>query len=348
MPFRQTVEFAMDALAASLARSPELFPHLFDPLAGTVTMLRLTRADYERASFLDRRFANPALPSRILPWAQLVRAVDEAGLRESCHFIFHIGHVGSTLLSRLLGRHPALFSLREPEILRTLAQMPQAETELAVFLKLWSRTFEPGARALVKATSFVSDLATGILARGYRPRALVMGVGPESYLATIFGAANSPMEAKALAPLRLARFHRRLSSIWRLEELGEGERVAMGWACEALALADAVQNAPQQVQILDFDRFLLEPQNALARAFAHFDVAIDDHRLAAILAGPDMRTYSKAPEFAYDAALRRAVLDEGRSLNAPEIRRGLLWLDHAARDFPQIRGALELFRANSP
>src|SRR5580700_1216637 len=165
------------ALADDLAASPELFPHALDLRSETVKLLSLSRADYERASFLDRRIAGTARPARSIPFRGLADAVEAASLHESCGFIFHIGHVGSTLLSRLLGRHPALFSLREPEILRTLARAtrePDDEPRLAIFLKLWSRTFDPRARALVKASSFVSGLAGKILARPYAPKAIAM------------------------------------------------------------------------------------------------------------------------------------------------------------------------------
>lgn len=337
----------MDLLASALAASPELFPHALDLRNGAVTLLRLSRTDYEQASFLDQRIAGAAKPARTLPFAQLAAAVDSAALRETCHFIFHIGHVGSTLLSRLIGRHPALFSVREPDILRTLAltQNPAvAAAHLPAFFKLWSRTYEPDARAVVKASSFVSDLAAQILARDYAPGALVMGVAAETYLATIFGGANAPMEAHALAPFRLARLRARLGCAWRLEDMSEGEIVALGWACEASALAAATAQSAGRVKVINFDRFLQRPQQHLHAAFAHFGIAVSKAEIARLLAGPDMHTYSKAQEHSYDAALRQSVLDEGRARFGVEIRRGLSWLDRAGQQYPQIANALFLFR----
>jgi len=336
----------MNALAIALAKSPELFPHALDLRSDMVSILRLTRADYESASFLDGRIAIPARPTRLLPWSLLAQAVGESNLHESCHFLFHIGHVGSTLLSRLLGKHPALFSLREPEILRTLARAtrePDNEPQLAVFLKLWSRTFDPHARVLLKASSFVSGHAGKLLARPYAPKAIAMGVAPESYLATIFGGANSPGEAAALAPFRLARLNRCLGCDWKPDDLSTGEVVAAGWACETLALAEAARQAGAQVQTLNFDRFLAQPDACLALAFEHLGVRAGSDEISAILAGPEMKSYSKAPEFSYDLATRRAELDEGRSRHASEIRHGLRWLDRVAREFPQLESALALF-----
>jgi hypothetical protein len=217
------------------------------------------------------------------------------------------------------------------------------EPHLPTFLALWSRTFDPAARALVKATSFASDLAGEILARPYAPRALAMWTAPETYLATIFGGANAPAEARALAPFRLARLERRLSCRWHLADLSEGEVIALGWACEACALAAAKEQAGERVLLFDFDTFLADPAPALERAFAHFAVKPERSQIAAILSGPEMRTYSKAPEYAYDSALRRAVLAEGRRLHADEMRRGILWLERTARDHKQLGRALAMF-----
>ncbi|HEY2445772.1 MAG TPA: hypothetical protein VGI20_08565 [Rhizomicrobium sp.] len=335
----------MNVLAESLAGSPALIPHSLDLDRLTITLLRLSRADYEAASFLDARIEDPARLIQQLTWAELASAVDQTDLSESCHFIFHIGHVGSTLLSRLLGKHPAILSLREPQILRTLAQATrqQRDAHLPAILKLLSRTFEPGARALVKTTSFVSEISAELLARSYAPRALVMGVAPETYLASIFGGANSPLEARMLARSRLTRLAARMGAAWTLAELGEGEVVALGWACEASALADAEQRATLRVQALDFDDFLADPQIALARVFAHFSIDVDACEIARVLSGPEMRTYSKAPQYAYDRELRRSVLDQGRRNHAREINRGLSWLDRAANELPQLRTALALF-----
>ena len=155
----------MDPLAASLANSPVLFPHALDLRRDVVTLVRLSRADYQNASFLDDRIARPG---RDLAWHQLARAVGEAGLGETCHFIFHIGHVGSTLLSRLLGKHPALFSLREPQILRTIAQILPLSHSASLMRGIW--VGEPWSAHLgdVAALAAIFVVCVAISARVFR------------------------------------------------------------------------------------------------------------------------------------------------------------------------------------
>ena len=53
-----------------------------------------------------------------------------------------------------------------------------------------------------------------------------------------------------------------------------------------------------------------------------------------------MTRYAKAPEHAYDADLRAAVLAEARQTAGAEIAKGMAWLERAAAEFPAIAAAL--------
>jgi hypothetical protein len=347
----------MTPLAESLARSPELFPQGLDLATDSLSFMRLSEADYAKASFLDDRILGPQTPIRRVPFAETASAVGETALHESCFFIFNIGHAGSTLVSRLLGAHSGIFALREPAILRVLAQAAsnrdnpkwtgeQFDHRLTILLKLWSRTFRTDQRALVKATSFASELASKILARPYAPKAIFMFVSPESYLATILGAENSPRETQMLAPLRLKRLNDRFRSNYAFESMSMGEIVAMSWACEMAALNAAAQIAGDRIHWLDFDAFLSNPRAALVACFEHLGVRALPDQIKVILAGPDMRRYSKAPEYDYDAQLRADVLNQARSQHGAEITRGLDWLEKSAGRYPTLTGLIGAGRAS--
>ena len=79
----------------------------------------------------------------------------------------------------------------------------------------------------------------------------------------------------------------------------------------------------------------------------HFGIDATADEVHEIMGGPDMRRYSKAPEHAYDAALRRAVLEQAHALHAAEIRRGLAWLERAATQFSVVRDAVSFAQAAS-
>jgi hypothetical protein len=349
----------MDGLAESLRSSPELFPYALDVRNDVLSFVRLRQADYASASFLDARLLALRTISSTIAWRQAAASIQAANLSERCGFIFHIGHVGSTLLSRLIGAHPGILSLREPTLLRTFAQIRMEpatwapawssadfEGRLTACLKLFSRTYDKNQAAIVKATSYVSELAAELVARASAPKAVMMWVSAESYLATIFGGSNSRQEAKVLTPGRVQRLHRRIGRhVWRADSLSEGETLALGWACEMSGLAQA---ASERTLRIDFDRFLLDPRPPLLAALRHFSVDAASSEIEAILAGPDMSRYSKAPEHAYDSALRSEVLDSARAIHGAEIRKGLAWLDRAAAEFAPVRDAMTFAETSMP
>lgn len=345
----------MDALASSFKSSPELYPHSYEPDADSIGFLHVSRQDLAEASFLDGRLLGPERQLQWMPWPVVDEAVQAAGLEERCGFIFHIGHVGSTLLSRLLDARPDILGLREPMALRTLARLqadpgaPERPLDAAAFddrlsalLKLWSRPFAEGQLAVIKATSFCCPLAAPILARASRPRAVFMFTAPEVYLATILGGPNNHIDIRAMAEDRLKRLHGRIgASAWALDALSYGEVTAMSWAAEMTALKAASDAAPGQVLWLDFERLLQRPQRWLGAVLEHLGRPAAPEAVAEMAAGPQLQRYSKAPEHAYGPELRRQVLDQARRDHVDQIRRGLDWLERAGAAHPEIASAIE-------
>ncbi len=323
---------------AELRDSPAWYP--LEAAGDGVQLLRLAAADYAAASFLDQRLLHGGYPRARATPAQLATAA--AGLAPCRHYLFHIGHVGSTLLSRLIGAHSGCFALREPALLRALAAASPAAPPLAVVLALLGRSWRSGQVAVVKATSFVSEIADAILTASGAPRALLVYAAPLAYVRGILAGANSRAETRALAPARRQRLVRRLGgTAWHCDPRSEGELVAMSWLCEALTLEQTASRHPQGILWVDFDRFLHDPVAGLAAVFGGLGVAVPQHELETLAAGPIMRQYSKAPEHAYDAALRREVLAAADFEHGAEIQRAMAWLGALAGAHPAVRAMLE-------
>jgi hypothetical protein len=339
--------------AGTLAATPLWFPHLLDPVSDRVLLVEKTEAEYRDAAFLDERSLKPDRPRHGVEWWHLAAAFPPAARRD-VQYIFHIGHVGSTLVSRLLGELPGILSLREPLILRTFAEMlgQRGEAEalwdpdsiagrLDVLTALLSRTFRPGQRSLVKASSFVSAIAADLVPAG--SRALLLYARPERYFETILAGPNSRQELAMTARDRLKRLHRAAGGErWRLWEMGEGERVAMAWAAEMTSLARAAERLPAgSAAWLDFDSFLAAPAPSLGTLAEIFSVPLDAAGAEHLAADPLMRRYSKAAEYEYSRELREEVLADARREHAPAIEAARRWLDGAARDCPAVAAALE-------
>lgn len=337
-------------LDEAFRRDASLLPQQIDIVNDHVLLVRLGEQDYRDASFLDQRLLTPDRGAQWAPWAALegIPLPDRAGP----DFIFHIGHVGSTLVSRLLGELPGCLGVREPQLLRSLAELgmlrgrPESPwppdlfaPRLATASRWLGRGFAPDQRALVKATSFVGEIAGDILAVG--GRALALFLTPQRYIETILGGENSRRELAMLAGSRLVRLHRRIGAEpWRLWELPEATRAALAWACEMAALEDAAARAPERVLWIDFDDFLARPASALAEAagFLGHDLAAEE--AAKLVDGPLMGRYSKAPEHAYSPALREQVLAEARRQHGPGIAAAMRWLEAAAADHEVIARAM--------
>ena len=245
---------------AELRDSPAWYP--LEAVGDAVQLLRLAASDYAAASFLDQRLLQGGYPrARVAP---ALLAVAAAALAPCRHYLFHIGHVGSTLLSRLIGAHAGCFALREPALLRALAAAPAAAPPLEVVLALLGRAWRPGQVAVVKATSFVSEIADAILTSSGAPRALFVYAAPLAYVRGILAGANSRAETRALAPARLQRLVRRLHGA-QCDPRSEGELVAMSWLCEMLTLEQAASRHPEGILWVDFDRFLASPARGAGR-----------------------------------------------------------------------------------
>lgn len=332
---------ALTPLAQAFAQGPAWFPQQMDAATDRVLLVRMDEASYRGASFLDQRMLTQQSQPQWAGWAEL-DAADQAG-RADANFIFHIGHVGSTLISRLLGELNGFFALREPQILRNFADLAalngqanalwspeQFNARLETVISWLSRTFAEDDRALIKATSFVSEIAGPMLDK--TRKALFLYVSPERYIETILAGDNSRQELAMLASPRLSRLHKRLDTDdWKLWELSEPRRAAMSWLSEMMALDDATETAPtSHVHWLDFDDFLQEPTARLGEIATFFDIETNTETLSSITSGPLMSQYSKAPEHGYSPVLREKLLAEARATHQEGIAEALTWLKDAA------------------
>ncbi len=352
----------------NLADDPNLFVHQLDVARDRVLVLRVSEDDLRAASFLDDRLLEPR-PGETLretqwvDWSEVADASQNEAQppRDDARFIFHIGHVGSTLLARLLGEAADTLALREPHILRQFAQLRVTEglahspwpagrvAERLPLARQWlSRSFRDGQRALIKATSFVSDIAPDLI-EGSR-KAVFLTLTPERFLQTILAAEASRQELAIESSKRLQRLNYQITSKTgaepiRLWELDEAKRAAMAWACEMTALNAATraardEGARENVLWQDFDAFLAEPGETLAGVAEHLEAGLSAEQAARWVQGPIMTRYSKAPEQGYSPRYREEVLERAAREYENPIRAALRWLDAMGKEHPAIADAL--------
>ncbi|MBA3666968.1 MAG: hypothetical protein H0W65_04510 [Sphingomonas sp.] len=305
-------------------------------------LLRLVGMDAERyraSSFLDDRMMKPGMDVRLCD-LDAVMADAHALTRDDAGWIFHIGHTGSTLVSRLLGEVDGILAIREPRSLRDLGAVSDSERDAVALTlrRLMARTFAPGQAALVKASSFVSEWAP--LLMGPDARALFVFASLPNYIAGILAGENSVIELRALHDDRQRRLRGR-GVILDGFDRSDAHRSAAAWACEMSSLEAAAAARPDAaVMWLDFDAMLADMVPALERCAQHLGMAANQERIAAIVDGPLMRRYSKSLEYDYSPSLRAELLAEATRDHRGDIERAVSALHAVAADAPLIARAL--------
>ena len=354
-----TVNAAVRDLEALLPASPDAHLHNLDLAGGRVLVLRLDERAYRAASFLDDRILAPSTQGAWLAGAVVTEASRRVRDPRPVHFIFHTGHVGSTLLSRLLDETGLVLPLREPLLLRSIADAAESvgrpdsllgeaqfQALLDMALRLWSRGYAGTRAVVVKATSSAGSLAPVLLERSPATRAVYLNLGAEPYLATLLGGANSSTDLRGHGPGRMRRLLAgRSLPVEPLHALSPGELAALGWLAESMSRRDAIAAHGPRVFAVDFDGFLADVPGQLGRVAAHFGLVLDGAALAAAATSPVLGQYSKAPQLPFPAGERAARLARSRRDNSAEIARGLAWLERLAGADAAIGALLAAERA---
>lgn len=323
--------------ADEIARDAIWLAQALDPAQGMVRIVAMDRKSYRAASFLDDRMMQEPVDAQIASWTLIEEAVTD-DLRSDARWIFHIGHVGSTLVSRLLGELDGVLAVREPRLLRDLALTPAEVRQRYVALvpRLMSRTFGEAEIACVKATSFASEIARELVPPG--ERALFMFARPRNYIASILAGENSVQELHILAGKRAQRLNAR--GIY-IPAQNDADLAAAAWAAEMAALEAAAEAmGDRKIDWADFDMMLGKIETELSRIAEFFGLEAKAEQLQTIASGPLLNRYSKALEHDYSPALRRDVIAGTLEQYGPQVDRALAMLKSAAEKSPLLARAL--------
>jgi len=335
----------------SAALSAEFIPLQIDPVLRRVLFARLDAVQRARASFLDARTIQSS-DAQWLPWESLQAL--RATHWQPADGIFHIGHCGSTLLSRLLGEWPTVQSLREPAALRTVSDLwhtrdtpdsrLSAEATAQALLDLWRHWSTPlgdATRTVVKATSTCNQLIEPLLLAHPMMRVVLLDMSPLAYFATIMKSAGSRLDAATAAAERLLYLRSQgLADGLSLHALDPAEQVAMGWLGEQLRFDRLQQQFGSRVLRLRFDTLLAARGQALSAIAAHFALAPQGVDVA--LASANWGEYSKSPGHKYDESDRQHDLQLSLRTFAPDIDRATSWLQRYFAQQPGLRATLRV------
>jgi hypothetical protein len=317
-----------------LFASPDHYLHSFDFSASggdQAIFVPMDRAAYHRSIFLDGRISPAAEGSMALPVKTVLQGTRPAA---ATAWIFHMAHVGSTLLARALDASDASLVLREPLALRQCAIHPDGR-RLALVLAMLGKRYRADAPTLVKANVPVNFLLPGIAATDSEARAILLYLPLRDYLLAILRNGDHRTWLRNLT----GQLSQHLGD---LSALSDAERAAALWLAQARAFGGALAAMPN-ARALNAERFFAAPETVLNAAAAHLGVPIAPAEIAATVAGPLFSTYSKNPSLAFDNAARVTRRQALEQEIAAELDAAEAWIAHNASDDPEtplVAGAL--------
>ncbi|MDQ3511643.1 MAG: hypothetical protein M3414_08190 [Pseudomonadota bacterium] len=333
-------------MTASAVADPALLPFKLDLVGRRVLWLRLSAAQRRQAAFLDER----ALPKDAQGGWMPMESLHDPGPTHApaAAAIFHIGHCGSTLLTRLLESWPQVQCLREPLPLRTLADawpqlaMPQSRLDprqapdlLRDLWTRWSQPLPPAGRSVVKASSSCNGLIAPLLTQEPKLQAILLDMPLRPYLATLLKAPGSVMDAAHAAGERL--------QVLQADGFAEGETLhamslpeqcAMGWLAERVRF-DRLCAGDGRALRIDFEDLLMSPDASLQTIARH--LSLDQPGVAAAMASPAWGRYSKAQDHDYGREARAMDLALAIQRHGGEIEAGLAWVAACGRRYPDLQ-----------
>ena len=320
---------AVSDLLKSLQSDCLVYPHQLDMEEDRVLLVLLNEHELREHSFLDQRIFRPDMEFEWRPWSEFATEA-ELLAHKAPNYIFHIGHCGSTLLSRLVAAATGTLALREPVPLRVFAidrvdgdagvfGNAELRRRLGLFERAWARGDKP---VTVKATSMCTNLIDVV--DGDASIVFVYQAAA-THLAVTLAGENVLQDLQGFGQNRFRRLNALAHDLPPLEGMSIGELAAMNWLAEISSAAEALEHRPGMK--LDFDEFLQQPEQHLATVCSALGYETTVEQCSAAVSGAIMRTYSKAPEHAYGPKLRDDIIADSRGRNADEIAKGMELID---------------------
>lgn len=330
--------------------SPLWHFHDYDLALSNFWLVRVDRALFRHASFLDERISRHA-PTRVRYQLQHLSTLFPAtnGQRSPIAFIFHIGHCGSTLLSRALAVAERILPVREPLCVRSLANderelnRPTSLLSVAQWRGLLTSTLDALARKfheedlnLIKATSTCNNLLAAVLSEDAKTRILLLFVPLRSYLAGMLGKPEPPPDLRRQAKTRMLDWMRIPESTpLELYRLDDPQLAALAWMGGMYSFAEALESYPDRLLLVDFEKVLIDPVTRLREVAEHLclgavttEIVTGFPRVSA--------SYAKQPGVSYTPDTRARILQQAHRERAAEILTAMKWAERLIHDVPAL------------
>jgi hypothetical protein len=323
--------------------------HLFDyiPSAGRSKFLVVDERLLDQAPFIDIRFEPLAQAQFWIDTAQLLELESSHDIvRPAPVFVFHHAFVCSTLLARCLNQVDAYFSLKEPWILRRLADFrrgqpgaasgPEWRRTFCGYVALLCRQFRSGRVPLIKATNVASNLLEDILEFMPERPVLYLYSDLEGFLLSNL---KKPAETQQKMPSLAKSFIGDAGFASRFPQYDDPFRFgflqvcALVWAVSLYNTKAALERHPNaRLKTLDAADLLADLPGALDRVSRHFGHVPAPDELRQMTDASVVQADAKDQRKSFDGARRRQESDRVRSRHGRELADAEAWIAPIARE----------------
>jgi hypothetical protein len=339
--------------------SPAMFLRDVDPLRGIATFSPMSEASYRESIFLDNRIARAGDHDTAMDLEELLALVrDRPRRKRPLHYLFHIGHCGSTLISRVLGERDRFLALREPPLMMGLSRSMRAlgrpgfpisreRWKSLLDLSLWmlAKTWRQNQTVLIKPTSQAGNLIPVLMNYTGNEKAILLYVDLETYLITMLRP-HGRREARLFAADYAVREFSGLAPGFPegLDHYGAPQLAVMSWLLHVREFAGITSRPSMAARLLPlhFDTFLDDPADSLIEICRFLDQPVSEDELALLTSPTLLETASKKTALRYGRQARVDELREARQAFEAEIEEGLEWADRVCA-LPAFRGLRERF-----
>lgn len=284
----------------------------------------------EQSTFLDTRISAELDRALQVPAAEI--EVD-GNLNPQVSWLFHTSFCCSTLLARLLHVPPHQVVLKEPLVLRRLADARYSRWPIDGFIKptvsLLARPWDPSGAVVVKPTHAALNIGAELMAADAVSRGVILTSSLQDFLVSNL---KKPPETLSKIPalieraLRASEFASRLSAA-SLRPPTLIAAAGLQWAAQRELCAGMIsQVGPQRLKAVDASRLLDDVGLVTSRCAKWLGSSIPEAVLQARVSEVSGRN-SKAVDHQYGAAQRSAEMRFIEGKFSTELLEARRWFD---------------------
>lgn len=300
---------------------PSWFADSIDVQKQSIGLVRLTRESIASAAFLDQRIAGSVTDRCAVSVADAFDIEAKLSSQALPGFIFHSAFCCSTLLARALDCPGSVLSLKEPDLLMSLANTLRVNNDIKnnalmkkrytkLVCSLLARRFQADESILIKPTNTANNLLPGAIESG--AKIVLLHSDLRSYLVSVLKKGEA---CKA--------FVRQQYNIFALDTDGLNaiaQRQAMGftdlqvaavvWRHQMELFSRALKARPSQLVSLDAAKLIADPARCLVNVASHLGLSLNEEHLRSVAKGPIFSRNAKFSEQQYDAHQREREAQE--------------------------------------